>query len=429
MLNVQPATAQESLAGEALRWLAALDYERLVDSSGRTQIPVIERFEWDGRPIDPGYRRVRVIARQAYVLCQAALAQNAIAAPLAARVMDALFAHAVGADGQFVSRLSPDGDAIDQTPDLYDIAFGLFATAWWYRLSGDTRALAVAERSVDHIRVVMRSPSGSGYIARAGQPINHCQNPHMHLFEAALMLSQFSGRETFAALADELFELAVNRMVDPVSGTLAETFDADWQPLVSAGGDCAIWIEPGHHYEWVWLLHRYGAQASRPAAFAMAARLYDFATRTGHDRTTALVVDAVSRDGTVIGADLRIWPNAEFLKAQVAMREHYGAAPGYADDDVASNATRIVHHYLTPPLDGPARTLCQGLWIDYLHADAVTPKCDHVPASSLYHIVFAFSELVRHSMTKVPQGLHRQAQSASGPLIDVGKHRVMARQR
>ena len=384
--SLQDPKPQEKIA----RWMASLDYAALLGAEGEA-VPVVERFDWQGRAIEPGFRRVRVMARQTYVLCQAALAGHKNAAALAERAATALIRHGFGSE-QFVCRLSPAGETIDSTPDLYDIAFGLFALAWWYRLSGNRNALTLAERSLVHLGTAMRSPSGLGYVSRLGEPVSLSQNPHMHLFEAAIMLAEFSGGETFVDLADELFELASTKLFDPVTRTLPEMFDDNWRPIGLAAEGGSIRVEPGHHYEWVWLLSRYAALRSAPSALDIADQLHDFAQAHGHDAATGLIVDAVRRDGSVLLPALRLWPNTEYLKAQVAMQERQGLG---LDAGIAQNVGRIFQYYLSPSATGPASQLRAGWWIDYLGADAATPKCDHVPASSLYHIAFAFSELLR----------------------------------
>jgi mannose/cellobiose epimerase-like protein (N-acyl-D-glucosamine 2-epimerase family) len=374
-------------------WLDGFEYRRLLHREGRTeQVPVVERFDLSGEPMHAGFCRVRVIARQTYVLSHAALGGNASAAQAAPHAARALMERGFR-NGQFQCRLDQDGAVLDPTADLYDIAFGLFAMAWWYRLSGDDRALAIAEESVGHVRRTLASPSGSGFLARAGDSGPHQQNPHMHLFEAAIFLTAFSGRSAFRALADELFALARDRLIDPVTGTLAEYFDADWRPIAVNGSIC---VEPGHHYEWVWLLHRYAALANEADASALADRLFGFARDHGHDPKTGLVFATVSPAGVSVGADFRAWPNTELLKAQIAMRERYGAGPGFDDAALDANLERIWTHFLSPPLDNASSATDSGLWIDCICDKRYEPTTDHVPASTLYHLFFGFSELLRH---------------------------------
>ena len=361
----------------------------------------IERFDWAGVPLDPGFKRIRVTGRQTYVFAHAAIGGIPGARDAACHGAAFLKGKCLGTDRQFVSRVAPSGETLDATADLYDIAFGLFALAWWYKLSGDAEAVAIAEASIDHLRDRMRSPSGRGFLARGGDTGPHQQNPHMHLFEAAIFLSAFTGSTKARALADELFGLARNSLFDPATGTLPEFFDAEWRPDASAG---AVRVEPGHHYEWVWLLCRYGELADEPEAFAIADRLFAFAWAHGHDPATGLILDALDQSGQVLERDLRIWPNTEFLKAQVAMRERLGVGEGFDDVAVADNLNRIFRHFLNPHASGPASALQPGLWIDYLEHPSLRPKSDHVPASTAYHIMFGFAEVLRHTAGQAPFG-------------------------
>ena len=380
--------------GNLHAWLTKLDYGRLLhEPACAPGMPVIERFDWHGRAVDPGFRRIRVMGRQSYVLCHAALGGNEGTRRLASVAIAALMDHGIGSDGQFLCRVRSDGSVLNAAPDLYDIAFGLFAMAWWYRLSGDERAIAIAERSIEHLRAEMTSPTGLGFVSRAGQTRLLEQNPHMHLFEAATFLAAFTRRPAFKVLADELYELADTVLFDAETGTLPEFFDADWRPIARNG---VVRIEPGHHYEWVWLLHRYARLARRPGALGMADQLFAFAQQHGHDDTTGLVYDAVDRYGNPVETDLRIWPNTEFLKAQVAMQEAHGQGPGFDDSAIMHNVQRVRDYFLTRQPQGPAAVLGEGWWIDHLEGAGLRPKSDHVPASTLYHIFFAFTELLRH---------------------------------
>ena len=336
---------------------------------------------------------IRVIARQVYVLAHAALGGIEGAREAALAGAQFLADRGLRADGQFMCRLGSDGVVLDPAADLYDIAFGLFAMAWWHRLSGEERPVRIALGALEHLRTALPSPSGKGFLAREGDAGPHQQNPHMHLFEAAIFLASFTGRTEFAVLADELFELAATTLFDAATGTLPELFDARWRPGDAAG---ELRVEPGHHYEWVWLLCRYAQLSGSDRALDIADRLFAFAQAHGHDPASGLVVDALDPTGNVLAADLRIWPNTEQLKAQVAMQERHGQRAGFDDAAIDATANRIMRHFLTPQPAGPAAALGEGLWIDYLEGGSLRPKCDHVPASTMYHIMFGFSELLRH---------------------------------
>ena len=353
----------------------------------------VERFDWHGVPVDPGFRRVRVAGRQTYVAAHAAIGGMEEAWPLAEEGARYLTTACQREDGLFVSRLSPDGRVIDPEPDLYDNAFALFGLAWWYRASGEAAALRSASSCITGIEQKLRSPSGHGFLSRPGQDARHEQNPHMHLFEAALVWAAFTGGAQFGELATRLFALCRQHLFDEESGTLAELYDGKWQRVPSPENAA---IEPGHHYEWVWLLHRYADLTGHTEARSIAERLYGFAHRWGHDRKSGLVVSAVDPSGAVLADDLRIWPNLEYLKARIARREAAEKSNEQASaGEIDLVADRVVRYFLDPP-SKTAATPAKGLWIDWLRSDAATLNCDHVPASTLYHIMLAFTELLRH---------------------------------
>lgn len=399
---------EESTAGDLLTRGAFTNVPKWVDvallslmdvACDRRQGGYVERFDWSGARLDPGFKRVRVTGRQVYVFAHAALGGAVGAREAANHGVAFLKNRCLRDEGQFASRLTTSGAVLDGAADLYDIAFALFALAWWYKLSGDAEAVEMAEASMAHLDAAMRSPSGRGFLARESDCGPHQQNPHMHLFEAAIFLSAFTGSKKARDLAAELFDLARCTLYDPATGTLPEFFDAEWRPDASSG---SIRVEPGHHYEWVWLLCRYGELTQSPEAFAMADRLFAFAQAHGHDPATGLIVDAVDPLGNMLAGDLRIWPNTEYLKAQVVMRERHGQGPGFDDAALAGNLARIFDHFLTPQAEGPASALPHGLWIDYLEAGSLRPKSDHVPASTLYHIMFGFTEVLRHAAGHEP---------------------------
>ena len=379
-------------------WCVNWDYARLLAPREiAPPVPVIERFDWNGSGIDPGFRRVRVIGRQLYVLSRAACGGAQGAGELAEQTATALMKYGRGDDGQFVSRLSPDGSVLDATADLYDIAFALFGLAWWYRYSSDPRAIELATASVTHLCATMRSPSGHGFVDRLPGQWRHLQNPHMHLFEAAIFLTVFTGKVSFRTLSEELFSLARDKLVDPVTGTLAEEFDDAWRPVAGLQGK--IRIEPGHQFEWAWLLDRWAMASGDREALELSRILFDFAITNGIDPASGLILDAVCPQGQPLEKDLRIWPNTELLKAQVAIAEREGRGQCHSIDQTIS---RVFRHYLeSAPVDG-CTSLGRGFWVDYLKADARQLNCDHVPASTMYHIMFAFSEALRFHDNQAP---------------------------
>ena len=120
------------------------------------------------------------------------------------------------------------------------------------RPSADAEALAL----LDAIEAHLRHPAG-GFVEAGDPPFQ--ANPHMHLFEACLAWleakeADHGGGARFEAVAAEIAELALTRFIDPDAGFVREFFAADWSP---APGEAGRIVEPGHQFEWAWLLERW----------------------------------------------------------------------------------------------------------------------------------------------------------------------------
>ena len=93
----------------------------------------VEHLDLAARPADVPYKRVRVQARQIFVFSCAHTLGWPGALEAAADGHDFLTRHARRADGAWARLLGRDGDVLDPTTDLYDLAFVVFALAWYAR--------------------------------------------------------------------------------------------------------------------------------------------------------------------------------------------------------------------------------------------------------------------------------------------------------
>jgi mannose-6-phosphate isomerase len=216
---------------------------------------------------------------------------------------------------------SLDGQPEDRSKDLYGHAFVIFALAHYAGVCGDSGAARLALETWELLAARLADPKDGGFFesaTREWQVVEgpRRQNPHMHLLEALLALAELDRDRDLLTAADALVELLEDRLVDRQRGCLRELFGARWQPLESADGRI---VEPGHHFEWVWLLHRAGA-AGRPRADATARALFDFARRLGVDGD-GLVFDQLDCDGAVRRDSKRLWPQTEHLKALAVQGE------------------------------------------------------------------------------------------------------------
>ena len=339
----------------------------------------VEHLDLQGAPVDPGFTRVRLQARQIYVFSNAQVAGLFESRELCARSVDFLIGSVwLGREGGWAKTMTREGAVIDAAYDLYDIAFALFALAWRYRVTGEARLLRIALETLDFLDAKARHPLGGFHNDAAGS-LPRQQNPHMHLMEAMNAWVEASGDSRFATVADELATLLATKFSDG-QGVLGEFFNADLTPFSGRPGEI---VEPGHQFEWAWIIAHHGRLTGQDHRATMR-RLIASGLRHGFDEASGLTVDQVDRSGKVIAASHRLWPQTEALKAVLAANEFLG-------EDCLGRLGKIVEaiftHFLRP---GPLA----GTWIDHFDANW-RPIVTKIPASSFYHLSLAFFELLR----------------------------------
>jgi len=342
----------------------------------------IEQLTLDGHDAAVDFKRTRVACRQVYVFSHAALMGWRAGESLAEVGIVHLTERAwLGPDKGFARLTTRDGRVLDATPDLYDLAFVLFAFSWRHKSMRDQLSLDWMHRTLDFIEQHMRHPGGLGFWHQLPPEGFRLQNPHMHLTEACLAAFEATGEQRFAGHAKALVELFQTRFFDINSGTLAEYFNEDWS---RAAGDGGRITEPGHQMEWAWILNSAHKLLGVDTAAEIRAAI-QFAEKHGVDHRTAVTYNAVRDDGTPIDRGSRTWPNTERLKAAVALYERDGVDPARVIDPTVE---LLLQRYLShnPP----------GTWIDAFDGDGkATAK--NVPASTLYHVFLAFAEVLRIS--------------------------------
>jgi len=320
------------------------------------------------------FRRLRVVARQTYVFAKAARHDVPHAKEAAALGLDFLQGRARLSDGGFAWRFDLDNRPIDLTRDLYDHAFVLLAFSAAAEVVGADRVRADAVALVDHIAARFAHPDG-GYRDSIPDTEPRRQNPHMHLFEALLAACEAFGAEPSFNYASGLAALFAARLFQAKEGALPEYFDEALAPRREAG---RFVVEPGHHYEWIWLLHRYEAVAAAmgvatdPALKLAADSLFEFAERHGVNPSSGLVANSIWSDGTVCDGGFRLWPQTERLKAVARRRP----------DRVPAALDALKRHFAG---------VRPGLWIERMDA-AGHAIAEPAPATSLYHLTAAFTD-------------------------------------
>ena len=338
-----------------------------------------ELLDLEGRPV-VAMRRARVQARQVYVYATAGA--MGWRGPWQAAVdhgLDYFIARYFRSDGLVRASVSPVGAPVDDGPVLYDQAFGLLALA--AAETGPDGAKATGPRARALLAAIDGHFSLDGLGYRSGDPARPFQsNPHMHLFEAALAWMAIDPSTIWSELAARIANLAMTRFVDGSSGGLREFFDERWGP--AAGVDGTI-VEPGHQFEWAWLLYRWGRRTGTAAAITVADRLFEIGASHGIDGGLKVAINAVDDRFAPLDPSARLWPQTERIKAAVLATE-------------SSRSGR--DRQLLEAIDGIAGLklylLPNGTWRDKLNPNGLFID-EPAPASSLYHIIGAVAEVTR----------------------------------
>ncbi len=333
--------------------------------------------------IRPDPRRSRVTARQVFSFAVAG--RLGWTGPWKRGVeegLDYFLSRCVKPDGTVRMVIAADGTPLDDTFNLYDQAFALFAFAAAATVIDDRgRAERAAVTLRDRLIAVYKHPV-AGFEEAVPRTLPLKANPHMHLFEACLAWEEAGGDATWSALADEIAELCLAKFIKPGEGWLREFFDGDWNAMPGEEGRI---VEPGHHFEWAWLLTRWGGKRGRPDAVEAARKLAELAENHGVDQGRRVAINELLDDGSVRDGGARLWPQTERIKGHVALA---GVASSAAERDAHIMRAVEAGHALM----GYFEVDTPGLWRDRLNADG-RYKIEPAPASSFYHIICAIEEL------------------------------------
>jgi mannose-6-phosphate isomerase len=282
--------------------------------------------------------------------------------------------HYQRADGLFLTLAAADGNAQDERALLYDQAFVLLgyaaaavelkATSQW-----ESRAVGLRDRIDAHFQADL-----GAYRAEEGA-LGYESNPHMHLLEAYLAWAEIGEDPGWIAGVRGLVELTVMRLIRKDSGALLECYLPTMQPTSGASGGS---IEPGHQFEWAWLLLRsepWLLGSVRENALRLIAIGEDYGVQDG------FAINALRDDFTIRDAGARLWPQCERLKATLIAATLTGDPPYWSSAQAAASSLCV---YLD--------TRIPGVWFD-ARLPGGELRGDTVPASSLYHLVGAIAAL------------------------------------
>jgi len=341
-------------------------------------------------------RRGRVVARQIFVFDVAHRLgwQSPLGSPVA-HGGDYLFSRLHLGDGHFHTAVDAATHRARSPFSLYEQAFYLFALARLNATLGnrypivDTAAQCLGRLRRDYGR------SEAGFEESNPPSLPLKSNPHMHLLEAALewiAVSTGEVRQGWIELAREIVSLCLRRFCDPTSGAIREYFDDRWRPLA---GDAGRIVEPGHQFEWAWLLLQWSglgfcSVAERSACATAAVRLVEIGEQWGVDPARGVAINEIWDDMSPKHAAAKLWPQTERVKAWCAMMER---AAGAADAEHA--CAKVVS--AAAGLSKYLRADAPGLWHEAMLENGAM-EIGPSKASSFYHVVCAIDVLRRASI-------------------------------
>ncbi len=279
---------------------------------------------------------------------------------------------------------TPEGQPANRRKDTYVHAFVLLALTEYARATGESGPLEEAATTFELMQRHLGHPTAGGFYEAAQEdwtPLGGArrQNPHMHLLEALLSLHSATGGAGTLEVARDLVALFRDRFFDRGSGALAEHFDEDWR---RAEGEPGELVEPGHQFEWVWLLHAAAEVDPSLRLKGETEQLFRFADAYGVDREAGGVYDAIDRDGRVLRAAKRLWPQTEYVQARAA---RVLAGGGAAEREALEQAlAHCFERYVRPG----------GGWHEQLDREGRVIS-QELRATSVYHIVQALTDAVR----------------------------------
>ncbi len=336
----------------------------------------------DHRPLPVTRYRAMACARQLFVFSQAGDAEHSFA------LFEALRRHFRDSrHGGWFYSVDAGGAPLDTTKDLYTHAFVVFACAQYFSAFGNRDALDVMGETAALVDARFGASGSAASAASAASPkglLNAAldtefatvregplQNPLMHLTEALLAAREATGDSAFDADLARLADAVALTFGHAPTGAIAEL------PIGAANNR----LEPGHQFEWLYLVKRAGAVIAGSGLEAALERAFDFAQRHGVDTATGGVCAALDEQGAVKDATQRIWAQTEYLRA---------LATRGGDDDNGGEAARQALPLQIERFR--SRFLHARGWFECKTAAGDVARAD-MPSTTPYHLATAYALL------------------------------------
>ncbi len=262
-------------------------------------------------------------------------------------------------NGGFYTLVDRKGNVKDSTGKMtYGNAFGIYASAAWFRASGDTHALRLAKKCFWWLEEHCHDPVYKGYYQNLlpdGTPIKRTaatsstssvgykdQNTSIHLLEAFT--------ELYAVWPDPLLRERLQEMlwlirdvITTKKGNLVLFLQPDWTPVSFKDSSEAVILQHrnldhvsfGHDVETAYLMleasHILGLK-NDTATMTVAKRMVDHALRNGWDNTKGGFYDEGyyfnnKKDISIIKDNKNWWSQAEGLNTLLLIADHFPNDP------------------------------------------------------------------------------------------------------
>lgn len=334
---------------------------------------------WQPNPV--GRLRLLTQCRQLYTLCHATQLGYITGYDAQIESLFHFIVHHYWINERWIFSLSDDLTPLDRKSDTYALAFVMLAFSHYYALTKNKHALSYMQHTHEFLCHNMRHPAGGFYEEYPLDPQQtRRQNPHMHLLEGYVAAYRATSKPIYLESVIELCDLAHGHFIDQASDTLREFFNND----LSLDADTGHVVEPGHHFEWSWLLHQTHSLTQREQDLSLAQRLWDSANRYGFASNGGILNSFNGNDGSAVDRDKRIWPITEYLKACCVMTLPLNERL----ERLETALDFLTTHYLGE----------NGSWIEYLDAQNQS-KNYPLPGTTSYHLFLGLAEVLKWQST------------------------------
>ncbi len=350
----------------------------------------------NAKPLQQDRRTVLAQARLLFTFSHLALITDSTVFHNAARVaQDALPAFLKTSGGYSRARNNSKQTTGNKDDDLvlsYDQSFVILGLSTWAKLNPDDNIEAELEACWLSIENNLTDSTTGLLLEYDGliAPNNpnapwRAQNPHMHLYEAALQAYEMTNNSIWIERAKQIRAKGLEYFYDEVTGTIIEFIAPDLKTLAGRDGQRR---EIGHQCEWAWLLYREAELGGDDHVCSIADTLLAFADQYGFASSGVMqgaAFDAVAEDTSWQEDKFLLWPQTEAIKTYAIRKDQ---------PDHAKNAHHLMmlvfHKYFAN----------QAAFVNQLD-NTGKPIWSEALSRLLYHIVLALTEGARAGLWKI----------------------------